>query len=816
MRRRTLLIGGASGGALLVGWALLPPRSRLGGKDVLPVAGGEVALNGWLKIAPDGGATLAMPRIEMGQGVHTALAMLVAEELDLPLERVALAAAGPASIYGNVAYLVGALPVHPKDREPGAETALWRAGSWTVAKLARELGLSFTGGSSSLADAWEPLRQAAATARAQLVGAASLRWRHPVGEITVRGGMLEHAGSSQRGHFGEFAAAAAGTPPGTVRTKPPEAWTLIGRAVPRTDLQAKVTGAAVYGVDVRPEGLVFAAVRMAPALGGAPQRVLNEDEVLRRPGVLRLVRLPPSAGSTAGIAVVARSSWHAQQAVDALQIDWADPPAGTVSSAAIAETLAATAKRALDGGDGLAFHRRGDVEAAEREGARAAAADRETQHAAAPARETAQAAALPRRSEQAAALPRESGLNDALPRVVESAYRAPYLAHAALEPINATAQVADGRVTVWVSTQAPTMARQIAARTAGVAEDAVSLHATLVGGGFGRRLEVDVIAQAVAVAQQTGGRPVQLLWSREQDFTHDFYRPATAAVLRAGLDGEGRVSWLRAASAGDAVTPRWLARNLPQFAGPVDPPDKTAAEGLADQAYGIAHQRIAHVATRSGVPVGFWRAVGHSHHAFFLQSFVDELAHAAGRDPLAFQLAMLEDAPRHTAVLRLAADRAGWGRPLAARRATEPQTAVHRARGLALHESFGSIVAQVVEASLDGGRVRVHRVVCAVDCGTVVNPGIATQQIEGGVIFALAAALHGGIDIEASRVRAKNFPDQPLVTLADTPAIEVHFVRSTRPPSGVGEIALPPLAPALGNALFALTGIRQRVLPLLA
>lgn len=764
MKRRTLLLGAAgAGGALLVGWAALPPRSRLGGKDVLPVDGGEIALSGWLKIAPDGGVTLAMPRVEMGQGVHTSLAMLVAEELDFPLARLKLGEAGSEGIYGNVAYMVGVLPVHPREREPGAESALWRASAWTVAKLARELGLSFTGGSSSVVDAWEPLRLAAATARAQLVGAASLRWRLPKDEIMVTDGALVHAGSGQRAHFGEFVAAAAATPTGDVRLKPREAWTLIGRAAPRTDLPAKVSGAAVYGIDVRPAGLVYAAVRMAPALGGAPQRVLNEDEVLRRPGVERVVRLPPAAGSTAGIAVVARSSWHARQAADALQIDWAPPPAGTVDSAAIADALAAHAKRALDGDAGLAFHTRGDVDAAERSAA--------------------------------------SG------RVVEAVYRAPYLAHAALEPVNATAQVKAGRVTVWLSTQAPSMARQWAARAAGVDEGAVTLHATLVGGGFGRRLEVEVVAQAIAVAQETGGRPVQVLWSREEDYTHDAYRPAAAAALRAVLDGEGRVRSFRAGSAGDAVTPRWLARNLPHLAGPVDAPDKTVAEGLSDQAYGIAHQRIAHVATRSGVPVGFWRAVGHSHNAFFMESFVDELAQAAGRDPLAFRLALLGDAPRHAAVLKLAADEAGWGTPVAP----------GRSRGLALHESFGSIVAQVVEVSLGADRrVRVHRVTCAADCGTVVHPGIAAQQLEGGVMFALAAALHGRIDIVASAVQAKNYPDQPLVTLADTPAIDVHFVRSTRAPAGVGEIAVPPLAPALGNALFALTGQRLRELPLRA
>jgi isoquinoline 1-oxidoreductase beta subunit len=298
---------------------------------------------------------------------------------------------------------------------------------------------------------------------------------------------------------------------------------------------------------------------------------------------------------------------------------------------------------------------------------------------------------------------------------------------------------------------------------------------------------------------------VQLLWPREEDITHDFYRPAGAALMQAGLDAQGRVQALKITSAGDAITPRYMERNAPWLAGPLDLPDKTASEGLFDLPYEVPHQRIAHVATHSGVPVGNWRSVGHSHNAFFSEAFVDELAFAAGQDPVAFRLAMLKDMPRHAAVLRLAADKAGWGARLPA----------GTARGVALHESFGSIVAQVVEASLADGKPVVRRVVCAADVGTVVNPGIVAQQMESAIVFGLSAALYGRLDIVASVVQQNNFPNHPMLTLAQTPRIETHLVPSNNAPGGVGEPGTPPVAPALANALFALTGRRLRELPLL-
>ena len=758
MKRRTLILSGAgAASALVVGWGLLPPRARQGRADTLPVVDGEIGLNGWIKIAAaDGHVILAMNRSEMGQGVHTALAMLVAEELDVSLAKVRLVQAGADKLYGNVAMFVGSLPFHPSDSEPGHETHTVRTGQWIVSKLARELGINATGGSSSVADAWDVLRLAAATARAQLLRAASLEWRLPLAELSVKNGVVSHP-SGPQGHYGLFAKAAAATPPGDVLLKEPKDWTLIGTPAPRIDLQAKIDGTAQFGVDVRLPDQLYAVVRHAPALGGSYGAV-DVDAAMRLPGVERVVRLGPYAGSTAAIAVVGKTYWHAKQGAQALRVEWRAPPAGVLNSATIDQALERSARDAAAAGGGFAFYSRGDVNEALRGAARR----------------------------------------------IEQVYRAPYLAHAAMEPINCTARVAGGRVEVWAPTQMPGAARAIAARAAGVAEDAVTLHVTYLGGGFGRRLDVDFVGQAVRVALETGGRPVQLVWPREEDITHDFYRPAGVAVMQASLDAQGLPLGLTITSAGDAITPRWIERSLPALAGPVDAPDKTVSEGLFDLPYSVPNQRIAHVATRSGVPVGYWRSVGHSHNAFFSEGFVDELAFEAKQDPIAFRLALLQDAPRHAAVLRLAAEKAGWGSTL------PPGVA----RGVALHESFGSIVAEIVELAIDGGRPKLRRVVCAADVGTVVNPTIVAQQMESAVIFGLSAALFGRIDIVDSVVQQTNFPNHPVVTMRETPRIETWLVPSTRAPSGVGEPGTPPIAPAIANAMFVLTGKRIRTLPL--
>jgi len=756
-RRHLFAAALGAGPVLLVGWSVLPARSRLGDSAALPVQQGSVALNGWIRIGEDGRLGLVMPRSEMGQGVHTALAMLVAEELDLPLGRVWLEPVGHHSRYGNVAAAIDSmLYFSPDDTEPGHESTLLRASRWVLGKAARELGLNATGGSSTISDLFELLPLAAATARAQLLGAASLQWKLPVAELSVRGGLVSHP-SGPQAHYGELVRQAAATPPGEVRVKPRRQWSLVGTVAPRIDVAAKVDGSARFGIDVRHSGQLYAAVLHGQQFGASPGWV-DADAVLRRPGVVRVVRLPPLAGSQSALAVVARTSWHALQAVRALPVQWQAPPRRVADSADIRRTLGESAALAASGEAGFVFRRQGDVDALLR-------------HAA---------------------------------QLLQAEYGAPYLAHLPLEPLNCTARVANGRVQLWVSTQAPSVARAVAARVAGVGDDAVELSVPYLGGGFGRRLEADYIAQAVRVAMETGSTPVQLLWPREEDVRHDFYRPAGAALLRAALDAQGRLQALAVGTAGDAILPRYLERVLPHLAPPLELPDKTTAEGLFDLPYRVPHLRVAHLATRHHVPVGSWRSVGHSHNAFFGESFIDEAAHAARADPVAYRLALLQGRPRHAAVLRLAAERAQWGRAAPA----------GLKRGVALHASFGSIVALVLEVGLQDGRPRVRRAVVAIDCGTVVHPGIVAQQLESAVMFGLSAALHGRIDIENGAVRQANFPDLPLLTLAETPLIETHIVASERAPGGVGEPGVPPVAPALANALFALSGQRLRELPL--
>lgn len=752
MKRRAWLLGTtAATGALVVGWGVAPQRSRLGLGALMQPGEGDIALNGWIKIAPDGAVIMAMPRSEMGQGVHTALPMLAAEELDVPLSAVRIEQAGADAIYGNVAMLVASLPFHPQEEEREDGFGRVKASRWLVAKLARELGINATGGSSSVADAWDVVRAAAATARASLLGAASLQWRLPVEDLVTAKGVVSHP-SGRSAPYGELARFAAATPPGEVRLKEPKQWSVIGRSAPRLDIPAKVNGSARFGLDLRLPGMRYAALRLCPMLGGAPGR-MDTKAALAMPGVERVVMLPAYAGSTAGFAVVANSYWQARRAADAVEVDWRQRPQGALDSGRIAAQL----EEAVKSGAGYEFHAQGNVDGVEPGG-----------------------------------------------QAIESWYSAPYLAHATLEPMNATARVAGGRVEVWVPTQVPQMCRAAAARVAGVPLESVDLHVTLLGGGFGRRLEVDYVAQAVRVAMDSPGVPVQLIWSREEDTTHDFYRPMHVARMRASFDRQGQPLALQVKSAGDAITPRWIERGLPALAGPVDVPDKTAGEGLFDRPYAFPNQKMEHVFTRSGVPVGFWRSVGHSHNAFFSESFLDEIAAETKRDPVDLRRALLKGAPRHRAVLDLAAEKAGWGRPLP----------VGRARGIALHESFGSIVAEVAEVSIEAGQPRVHRVVCAIDCGVAVNPGIVAQQMESSVVFALTAALYGRIDIREGVVQQGNFPSYPMLRLASAPLVETWIVASSRPPAGVGEPGVPPLAPAVANALFALNGKRHRSLPL--
>ena len=656
--RRTLILGSlAAGTALVVGWGLVPPRQRLTGAAPLPLKPGEAAFNGWVKVSADDRVTVQVPKSEMGQGVHTALAMVLADELDADWTRVGVEHPPLDAIYNNLATVVDGLPFHPDD-----SGLVKRLAGWMTAKSLREFGIQMTGGSSSLKDLWLPMREAGASARAMLVAAAAAQWGVSAAECTVKAGEVAHP-SGRRARFGALAEAAALQPlPREVVLKTPAQFTLIGRPLPRLEAAAKTEGRAPFGIDTRLPGQRYATVAMCPMLGGRVAG-FEADAALKLPGVRKVVKVGAHHGGTEGVAVIADTPWQAQQGLKAVTVRWDEAvPAASFDSETGLNQLAAV----LDGDDGFALYTSGDAAGALKQAA----------------------------------------------RTVKAEYRAPWLAHTTMEPMNCTVQVAEGRATVWAPTQVPGLARRAAARALGLKSEQVQVHVQLLGGGFGRRLEVDFVGQAAEIAAHGEGAPVQTFWSRAEDTQHDFYRPACVSRWQAGFDAQGRLLGVSAVSAGQSVVHQVLGR---LFGLPGTGPDKTASEGAYDQPYEWPAARVAHVNVELPVPVGFWRSVGHSHQAFFKESFVDECAAAAGQDAVAFRLGLLQQHPRHAAVLKLAAEKAGWGTPVPAAPDGAPA-----ARGVALHQSFGSTVAMVVEVSVGTDKaIRVHRVVAAVDCGTV-------------------------------------------------------------------------------------------------
>jgi isoquinoline 1-oxidoreductase beta subunit len=733
--RRSVLVGAGALGLLVGVGAWRLAHKRASLAGTRDAAG--AFLHDWIHVGVDGVVTLRAGLSEMGQGAFTGVATLAAEELGCRLEAMRVET-GPASeAFKNIA--VGRDILAPgHGLAEGESSGLTGAAIDFVAEAAT---VQVTGGSSTIVDRFVRARQAGAVARAMLIQAAARRWGVEASECAVLDGAVVHAASKRSEGFGELAfAAAEETPPARIALKPREAWTLIGsEKTRRVDIPAKVDGSAQFGIDVRRPGMVFAAIAHCPTFGGSLKSV-DDAEARKMPGVVKIVSLPNA------VAAIADSTWRAKRALAALKIVWDDRAAAALDSAAIAKSFAAAI---------------GSAGEAEAEGDFAAA------YAAAPTR-------------------------------LAADYSLPYLAHATMEPMNCTAEVGADFVEVWAPTQAQSDAVAAAARAAGVGADKVRLHTTYLGGGFGRRLESDFVAEAVALAKIVG-KPVQLLWSREEDIQHDFYRPAALVRAEGGLDAAGQPTALRLAIASQSI----LARVFP----PVTwiGPDVTQVEGAVGAPYAIGAKRVDVARVDNAVPVGSWRSVGHSITAFAKESFVDEMAHEAGADPVAFRLAMLADQPRLAATLRLAAGKAGWGAPLAA----------GRGRGIALHVSFMSAVAQVVEVSVGAvGALKIERVVAAVDCGAVVNPDVVRAQIEGAIVFALSAALFGKITIRGGRVEQQNFADYEVVRMAQAPRIEVHLVQNAEPPGGVGEPGAPPLAPALANAIFSATGKRVRSLPI--
>ena len=741
-KRRFILGGLGLAGALVLGWGVMPPRQRLHAAQDLPVIDKEVALNGWLKIAADGSVIVAMHRSEMGQGIHTALQMLVAEELDVPMSMVKPMHVHGDKIYGNMAVLADGLPFHPDDNG-----SLKRVAHWMTLKFARELGIQMTGGSSSVKDAWLPLREAGATARAMLLAAAAKKWNVPLAECKTADGIVSHA-SGKRASYAELAASAVQTGATEVRLKRPEEFKLIGKAQLRTDAIAKSDGSARFGIDAQPEGMLYAAVLQSPTIGGK-LRQFDASKVMSLPGVRHVVDFSMD-DAVSGVAVVATTYWQAKQALALLPVSWEAGANANLSTEAIFKEFA----RQLDTESGHTYYQSGDVQ--------------------------------------------ETMASKEVAKTLEAEYRAPFLAHAAMEPVNCTAQVRDGKVDLWVSTQVPGVCVALAAKVAKLKAEDVSLHMAYLGGGFGRRLEADMAAQAVRIAMETRGLPVKVIWSREEDIRHDMYRPAALARFRAGLDSAGKLLAYDNKSASGSIAHQFLKRTF-GFAGAG--PDKTTAEGEFDMPYEIAHQRIAHVIVPSPVALGFWRSVGHSHNAFFKESFIDEIAHASGQDGFSLRRQMLGKHPRHLAVLDALASKIG-------------KPGEGRAHGLALHQSFGSIVGQVAEVSLQDRQIRVHKVTCVIDCGMAVNPNIIAQQMESAIVFGLSAALYGEINIKDGMVVQSNFSDYPVLRINEAPLVDTIIIQSAEPPEGVGEPGVPPIAPAVANAVFALTGKRLRSLPL--
>ena len=703
-RREFVTVLTAAGGSLLLGY-------RVGeGQRVASVASAPgFAPNAFIRIAPDGSITLLMPQAEMGQGTHTSMSMLLAEELEVTPEQVRLEHAPPDDkLYANPLF-----------------------------------GEQITGASSSIRMFYEPLRRAGATARAMLIAAAAASWNVHAASCRAREGVVTHTPTGRTLSYGALAAKAATVPvPDKVALKNPKDFTLIGTPAKRPDTPSKVNGTAQYGIDVRLPGMLIATVAASPVLGGKVAG-LDDEKAKAVPGVRQIVQLDDAA------AVVADHMWAAKLGLAALDIRWEDGPNAKVSTADVVEGLAKASETA-----GVTARKDGD-----------------------PASALAGAA-----------------------KKVEAVYESPFLAHATMEPMNCTVHVRRDGCEVWTGSQVLTRARAAVAKVTGLPLEKVVVHNHFLGGGFGRRLEVDYVTQAARIAKQVDA-PVKVVWTREEDVQHDVYRPYYYDRFAAGLDAHGKpVAWSHR-----IVGPSIMARFLPP--GFKDGIDIDAVDGAVQLLYDIPAIQIEYV--RHEEPVlntGFWRGVGVTHTNFVVESFIDELAAVSKQDPVAFRRALLRKSPRALTVLELAAKEAGWGKPV-------PRG---RGRGVALlFSSWGTYLAQVAEVEVTGSSdVRVRRIVCAVDCGQVVNPDIVKAQIESGVVYGISGALWGEVTLKDGRVEQSNFHNYRVLRINEAPPIAVHLVRNTEAPGGIGEPGTAVTAAALGNAIYAATGKRLRKLPL--
>ena len=667
---------------------------------------GQFAPNAFIRIDNAGKTTLVIPQAEMGQGVYTAIAMILAEELDADFAQVVIEHA-PASdkLYGNPLF-----------------------------------GIQVTGNSNSIRAFWEKLREAGATARAMLVSAAAAQWQVDAASCSAAVGKVTHAASTRTLSYGELADAAGKLPvPDKPKLKEPKDFLLIGKPLKRLDTPNKSDGKTIYGIDAMVPNMKFATLARCPVLGGKVKHV-DDSAAKKLPGVRQVVVLDDI------VAVVADHMWAAWQGLNALKVTWDEGPNAKINSADIWDELRAASKK-----DGVVVKSEGDVNRGLTQGER-----------------------------------------------IDADYELPLLAHATLEPQNCTVRLTPETCEIWTGTQVQSRAQEYAAKAAGLPIDKVTVYNHYIGGGFGRRLEPDMVESAVRIAKQVAA-PIKVVWTREEDMQHDVYRPAYRDTISASLSGGKIVAWKYRVT-GSSVMARWIP---PAFQNGID---ADAVDSAVDMPYDIPNKHVEYVrAEPPAVTTGFWRGVGPNNNVFAIESFMDELARKANTDPVAFRLGMLNGTPRLKAALTLVAEKSGWGLPLPAR----------VSRGVSVQPSFGSFIATVVEAEVDDvGAVHLRRITCAVDTGIAVNPDTIVAQLQGGLIFGLTAALWGEVTIEKGRVQQSNFNNYRMLRIDETPPIDVHLIKSAEHPGGIGETGATAGPPALRNAIYAATGVPLRRLPI--
>ena len=733
-RRGFISAGVIAGGGLIVGVAIRP-GNRAGDFSGYLKDADETLLHTWVKLDSNNVVTAIVPHSEMGQGVGTALAQMLADELDADWDLVKFEEAPAISAFANYpmgkGMLLGGVDM-PDFVVPTVDGVLIRT--------AQALDLQNTGGSLSVRTTGHyGMRVAGAAVKEMLRLAAAEAWQVPLDEVVALNSQLIHEATGRAEPYSAFAAAAAEmTPPASPKLKTPDQFKIMGRHVERHDLPSKVDGTAIFALDVRVPNMLYATVKRAPTFGGGVENI-DDAQTRSIKGVVDVVRLPAAEvsaliggfSSVESVAVVAEGYWQAKQGMDALNIQWAATENDAVSSKGIFAQFDKDITASMD----LQL----DVSKGDLAGSMAEAT-----------------------------------------QVIEADYQVPFLAHTCMEPLNATAVVEDGFCEIWIGCQSPLSFRQAVADSLGFEVENVTLHNCFMGGGFGRKSRADYAVQAAQLAAKVG-RPVQLIWSREEDVRQDFYRPAAQSRFRGALNESGNLT-------------AW--ENT--YAGKMEPIEAPLIP------YTVAAQEIGHVASPTHVPLGAWRSVDHSQHGFFTESFIDEVAVAAGQDPYEYRAARLKHLPRLLAVLTKAATEAQWNVPLAP----------GRGRGIALQECFGSIVAQVVEVTVVDGNLSVDRVVAVIDAGYAISPDGMKAQIESGIIYGLSAALYGEISIKDGAVVESNFHDYPSVRMSKAPVIETHIINSGEAMGGAGEPGTPPIAPALANAIFNATGERIRQLPI--